>query len=130
MVQKVQVAVGIVLHQDHVLIVQRNSAQHQGNLWEFPGGKIQPHETPLQALKREFLEEVNLTVEQADFFMEVEYQYVDKVVLLHVYLIHHFYGQAQGLEAQPIKWVNIKELSHYEFPNANEAIIKKLLALG
>ena len=123
---QIEVAVGVIVKENKVLIAKRAIHQHQGNLWEFPGGKIHSNETAIQALKRELAEEVQIIVQQADELMTIEHHYLDKAVKLHVYLVKEFSGIAKGLESQPIKWVAIDKLKNYEFPVANQAIIERL----
>ena len=121
---RVHVAVGIVVNlQGEILIAKRSADQHQGGLWEFPGGKVEEGETVEAALKREFLEEVNLELRSLESALQIHHDYRDKQVLLDVYLCKRFSGQARGLEGQPLKWVPVGELSNYAFPKANQAII-------
>ena len=124
----VHVAVGIVInHHDEVLIAKRPDKSHQGGLWEFPGGKVEANEPVLDALKREFKEEVALTIGQAQPFMEIHHDYGDKQVLLDIWLCREFSGVAQGLESQEVRWVQLLSLPQYQFPEANKEIVKKLL---
>ncbi len=123
----VQVAVGIILNQHHeVLIALRDSSQHQGGLWEFPGGKVEPGENVEQALSRELREEVNIKVINCYPFQKVEHDYGDKDVILDVWVVDKHSGKAKGREGQAIKWVAINNLDDYQFPNANLAIIKAI----
>lgn len=128
MSKTVHVAVGILLNErGEVLIAKRPDNVHQGGLWEFPGGKVEANETALAALKREFKEEVNLTIHQADPYMEIRHDYGDKVVFLDIYRSQDFSGEAWGAEGQPVCWVPLASLPHYLFPAANQPIIEKLL---
>lgn len=127
-VKTVHVAVGMVLDGEAVLIAKRSDHQHQGGLWEFPGGKVESGETVPQALARELAEEVGLTVE-ADAMVALtclDFDYGDKRVRLDTWICPTFTGQAQGLEGQPIRWVAVSELDQYEFPEANRTLITQL----
>lgn len=129
--KQVHVAVGVVINDKHeVLIAKRHSHQHQGGLWEFPGGKVEPGETTFSALKREFKEEVNLDLIQSESLLVVEHDYGDKQVKLDTLVVKHFSGIAVGLEAQEVKWVKVNELTSYEFPKANEVILDAIKALN
>jgi len=120
----VHVAVGVVINRDRqVLIAKRHVEQHQGGLWEFPGGKVSQNESVQQALKRELQEEVNITVRECAALLDIEYDYGDKQVLLDVWVVSVFSGKAKGCEGQPVKWIGVEEFSDYEFPAANEEII-------
>jgi 8-oxo-dGTP diphosphatase len=125
------VAVGVIQNAaQEVLIAKRPSHLHQGDLWEFPGGKVEENETVLQALKRELQEEINIEVQTAMPFMQVTHDYGDKQVLLDVWLVTTFLGDPQGMEGQPLCWVSSSTLAHYHFPAANQAIIEKLILAG
>jgi len=127
MAKRVHVAVGVIKNsRGEILIAKRAADAHQGGLWEFPGGKVEQGETVLDALKREFKEEVNITIESAEPLMKIEHNYGDKIVLLDIWRCEHFLGEAKGLEGQVVRWVSIAELSDYQFPEANQAIIKTL----
>lgn len=124
----VRVAVGIVINaENQVLITKRSADQHQGNKWEFPGGKIEESETPQQALRRELKEEVGIDIQSSSFFTTIEHQYSDKKVTLEFYKVTKWLGEAKGLEGQPLIWVEKSALNNYEFPTANKAIVVMLV---
>ncbi len=119
-----QVVVGVVKNPEgEILISLRHANLHQGGLWEFPGGKIEPTETAEQALIREFKEELNITVTAATPLIIINHQYPDRFVQLNVFLVEQFSGVAKSCEGQPFKWVTPAELEHYAFPAANQSII-------
>jgi 8-oxo-dGTP diphosphatase len=123
----IHVAVGMVVRNDQVLIARRQDHQHQGGLWEFPGGKVEPGETTEQALVREFQEEVGLVLDtqQMTPLMELPFDYGDKTVLLDTWVCHSTEGDVRGCEGQLVKWVAIDDLDGYSFPDANAALIAK-----
>ncbi len=125
-----RVAVGVVLDdQSRVLVARRGEHQHQGNKWEFPGGKIEPDESLAEALKREFLEEVNLQLDVPSAlkpWMVIEHDYGDKQVRLEIALVHRYFGNARGREGQMVRWQSVGTLSADDFPAANAAIISAL----
>lgn len=119
-----QVAAGVVKNaQGQVLIAQRPAKTHQGGLWEFPGGKLEPGETILQALVRELHEEVGIDALDAKPLIGIKHQYPDLAVHLHVFWVESFSGEAHGREGQPFAWVTPQELDGYRFPAANRAIV-------
>ncbi len=127
----VYVAVGVIIYNQKILIAQRQAHQHQGNLWEFPGGKIETNENMEQALIRELKEEVNLELEisQLNKLMLIPHVYEDKKVFLNVAWTEintEQYESIIGKENQPLNWVTVEEINHYPFPLANRPIILRL----
>lgn len=126
--KKVHVAVGVVFNNEgEILLSKRAQHLHQGGLWEFPGGKVEQGETVLDALVREFQEEVNITIEHAEPLLIIEHDYGDKHVVLDVWQSASFSGVAKSNENQLIEWVKPSQLDQYEFPEANKAIIAHLM---
>jgi 8-oxo-dGTP diphosphatase len=125
--EPVHVAVGVLINADNeVLIARRHAQSHQGGLWEFPGGKVEPGETLLQALNREFREELGVSVHQAHPITTSLHDYGDKCVLLDVWEITEAEGEACGLEGQQIAWHPRSRLKELEFPAANQRILQVL----
>ncbi|MFQ3201744.1 MAG: 8-oxo-dGTP diphosphatase [Zhongshania sp.] len=126
----VHVAVGVIYNlQGQILITRRHDDAHQGGLWEFPGGKVETGETVCGALARELLEELGILVQISSCtqLLEIPHYYTDKVVLLDVWNVVKFDGEAIGKEGQPLIWIEPKMLSEYAFPAANTAIIDAIL---
>ncbi len=130
MKKEIRVAVGVVYRQVNeeveILIAKRHQNQHQGGLWEFPGGKIEDGESCLEALKREFLEEVNISINNAELLVNIKHDYGDKLVILETMISDDYQGIAEGLEGQTVKWVNKLELNNFNFPEANQVIIEQI----
>ena len=128
------VAVAVVRNPDgHILIAKRPEHLHQGGLWEFPGGKLEPGEGIEQALIREIQEEIGITVRPERPLIEIRHDYGDKKVRLDVWLSGIDAEQAQqsaqcerGREGQLIRWVSPDTLSTYPFPDANKPILSAL----
>lgn len=119
-----QVAVGVVKNAEgQILISLRDPSLHQGGLWEFPGGKIEPGESAIEALHRELKEELDITALTGTPLITITHQYPDRAVKLHVFLIENFEGFPKHSHKQPIRWVGLTELTHYRFPTANYTII-------
>lgn len=122
----IHVAVGVILREQQILLALRSAKQHQGGKWEFPGGKVEQGETVQQALTRELQEEVAIELTQCRAFMQLEYAYPEKTVLLDIYLVTDFRGEPHGREGQPLRWVSIAELSDIAFPDANKPIVERI----
>ena len=128
---RIQVVAGIIVkntagNERQVLLAKRNARQHQGGLWEFPGGKVDTNEDHFSALQRELQEELGITIQNSQFFQEIKFDYSDKQVALDFYLISEYTGNEHGAEGQPLKWVGLSELKNYSFPEANQAIVDRL----
>ena len=125
----VHVAVGVVLDQaGNILIARRPSDSHQGGLWEFPGGKVEPGESLPAALARELREELGVEIGRTSPLLEVRHDYGDKLVLLDVHVVWEFDGEARGAEGQPLAWVTPASLADYRFPAANAPIVEAIEA--
>jgi 8-oxo-dGTP diphosphatase len=119
-----QVAAGVIKNpQGQILIALRDPTLHQGGLWEFPGGKLEPGETAEQALLRELQEELDIIAHEAAPLITVKHSYPDRHVQLNVFLVENFSGLAKGCQGQPLKWVAPNELLNFSFPAANQPIV-------
>lgn len=126
-ITEVHVAVAVIINSNNeVLISLRADDVHQGGLWEFPGGKVEKDESVLAALKRELSEELDIHVLEASPFKVIKHNYIDKSVVLDIWMVSHFSGEARGAEGQKIKWLPVEALKVKDFPAANGLIIQAL----
>ena len=125
MVKRVHVAAAVIRRADgHILLAKRADQQHQGGLWEFPGGKVEAGESVSTALHRELQEELGIAVTAARPLIKVQHDYPDKQVLLDVWEVSGFTGEPHGAEGQPLAWVSPRQLPDYDFPAANQPIVR------
>ncbi len=133
--KRVKVAVGVIRRPQsddsnnenyHYFVCRRSAEQHQGNKWEFPGGKVDDNESIEQALCRELSEEIGIEVISSQPLTTIAFDYPDKKVELFVYLVSDFTGIAHGAEGQDSKWVSFEELLQLDFPTANKKILTAL----
>lgn len=120
------VAVGVIIRQQQVLLALRHASQHQGDKWEFPGGKLEQGEAVEVALKRELHEELAIEVTDCQPLMQLNYDYPERSVLLDIWLVTAFNGEPLGVEGQPLQWVDIAKLHQLTFPDANQPIVARL----
>ncbi len=124
MTERLHVAAGVIVNKaGEILIARRHDHLHQGGLWEFPGGKLEPGEQASQALQRELKEELGITAVSMRPLIRVQHDYADRHVLLDVWYVSNFEGQAHGREGQAIKWVRADDLRRHDFPAANQPIL-------
>ena len=122
--ERIHVAVAAIMDNQHrVLLSKRPAHVHQGDLWEFPGGKLEEGENIEQGLRRELQEELGITPTRARPLIRVAHDYPDKSVLLDVWRIDRINGTPHGREGQPVEWVPVDQLPYYAFPAANQPIV-------
>jgi 8-oxo-dGTP diphosphatase len=91
--------------------------------WEFPGGKVGPAETELQALVRELREELGITVSACHPFMRLSHEYDDRVVELSLWVVDIFSGEPVGLDGQQLKWVVLADLGKEDILEADAPFV-------
>ncbi len=122
----VEVVAALIWDKDKFLICQRPANKERGLLWEFVGGKVEQGETKAQALIRECREELAITVEPREVFMEVMHEYPDITVHLTLFNCTILQGQPRLLEHHDMKWITSAEIHNYEFCPADEEILRKI----
>ena len=95
-------------------------------MWEFVGGKVEPGETKEQALIRECREELAVTLDIGNVFMDVVHEYPDLTVHLTLFNATIAEGEPQKLEHNDIQWITPNEIHNYEFCPADEEILRKI----
>lgn len=122
--EPLHVAVGVVNDgAGNVLLARRPDHLHQGGLWEFPGGKVEPGEDVTAALARELHEEVGVSVAGARPLIRISHEYGDRRVLLDVWRVTAWHGTVHGREGQAVAWVAQEGLSERPMPAANLPIV-------
>ena len=109
---------------EEVLISKRPKGSLQGDLWEFPGGKIETEEAEFDALKRELKEELDINVSVAEKVLQFSHKYPEELIFFSVWYVRDFDGNATGKESQKIAWVSSDKLKEYSFPVANACILR------
>ena len=129
----VKVAVAIVLWDGQVLVGKRSADADLGGFDEFPGGKVEEHESPECAAVRECLEETGLSVKAGTRLQVVEHQYDHALVSIHFFLCTAVSAASDDsvLKALkvPFRWVPVAALRDCRFPPANDAVVESLLRM-
>lgn len=125
------VACALVDSDGRVLVAQRPEGKQFAGLWEFPGGKIEPSETPEASLIRELKEELGIDTQSSCLapLTFVSHAYPDFHLLMLLYVCRKWQGTAQPLEAAALKWVWPRDLRTLAMPPADEPLISPLIDL-
>lgn len=125
------VACALVDRDGRVLISQRPEGKQLAGLWEFPGGKVEPGETPEECLIRELREEIGVETKAACLapLTFASHDYDDFHLLMPLYVCRRFEGIAHPREGQTLKWVRPRDLRAYPMPPADAPLIPILMDL-
>lgn len=124
----IQVAVGIIRKPNtNTFFIQKRAAKGlMAGLWEFPGGKVEGGESAEQALQREILEEVGVSIQNVRPFMRIKHAYTSFLVDLNCFICDYESGGVELTAATDHKWVTPQEMSDFPFPAANVKLIQRL----
>lgn len=121
-----EVVAALIWEGDTFMICQRPAHKARGLLWEFAGGKVEPGETKERALVRECREELAVTLQVGEVFMELTHQYPDLTVRLTLFCASIQEGTPKMLEHNDIRWITVGEIDQYPFCPADKEILEKL----
>nr|WP_202923992.1 8-oxo-dGTP diphosphatase MutT [Rhodovulum sulfidophilum] len=121
-------AVALIDADGRVLLAQRPAGKSMAGLWEFPGGKIEPGETPEAALKRELKEELGIDTWESCMapLTFASHSYDDFHLLMPLYACRKWQGQPQPREGQVLKWAHARDLRDFPMPPADIPLIPVL----
>jgi len=123
------VAAALILRGDEVLICQRKAGSPMGLKWEFPGGKIEPGESPEQALRRELDEELGIQASIGTRIAHLRHNYRSGgAVDLQFFAVHNFEGELVNHIFEDMRWSPLRELPGYDFLAADRELIRDLAA--
>jgi len=124
-------AVALVDADGRVLLAQRPAGKSMAGLWEFPGGKIDPGETPEAALIRELVEELGVDVHESCLapFTFASYAYPEFHLLMPLYVCRKWSGTVTPREGQVLAWVRPQRLADYPMPPADKPLVAMLRGL-
>lgn len=123
------VAAALILRGDEVLICQRKAGSPMGLKWEFPGGKIEPGESPEQALRRELDEELGIQASIGTKIAHLRHNYRSGgAVDLQFFAVHSFEGELVNQIFEEIRWSPLRDLPGYDFLAADRDLVRDLAA--
>ena len=124
-------ACALVDRDGRVLIAQRPQGKTLAGLWEFPGGKVEPGETPEDAVIRELEEELGVITKTACLapLTFASHRYESFHLLMPLYVCRRFSGTPAAREGQALKWVRPAEMRSYPMPPADEPLVSFLIDL-
>lgn len=125
-----EVVAALIWDGNRFMACQRPAHKARGLLWEFVGGKVEPGETGEEALVRECREELAITVQVKNVFMDVIHEYPDLTVHLTLYNAVIAQGEPRLLEHNALRWITVEEIDTMPFCPADETILEKLKKEG
>ena len=120
--KKVKVVAAIIKDNDKIFATQRGYGDLKGG-WEFPGGKVENHETLQEALKREIKEELDVEIEVDDFLTKIEYDYPNFHLSMNCFFARIINGKLKLKEHSNAKWLASDELDSVDWLPADLTII-------
>lgn len=123
------VVAALITRDNKILVCQRTRHQTLPLKWEFPGGKIEPGESPEVALRRELEEELGILAEIGRKVAVIEHRYDNGAsVVLQFYLVERFSGEIQNRIFRDVRWASREEMPSYDFLEADVALVKDIAA--
>ena len=120
------VVAALIWNKDRFMICQRPANKARGLLWEFVGGKVEKGETFPQALVRECQEELAITLNVGEQFMQVVHQYPDILIRLTLFHCTIAQGVPERLEHKDLKWIHPSQVDDFDFCPADADILAKI----
>lgn len=130
--KKIEVVAGIIFFQNQILCVQRpkNKLYYISEKFEFPGGKIEKGETDKEALQRELLEELSISIKIKSFYVTVVHEYPDFELTMHSFICEVDTKELTLNEHISLKWLTVAELHDLDWAAADVPIVDKLVSNG
>ena len=126
----VDVVAALIRDGERFLICKRPAHKARALLWEFPGGKVEAGESPRDALIRECMEELDITLDVGGLYMQVTHEYPDIQIRLSLYEAVIASGELRGKEHEALCWILPREIPDYEFCPADVDIIHRMRREG
>ena len=126
--KRIDVVAGLILRRERLLVCQRHENSAFPLKWEFPGGKVEQGESPLNALKRELKEELAIDVHRATEILSYDHVYPSTIaVKLSFFRVDEYDGEPTNLLFQQVTWTAIKDLLQLDFLAGDLPFIRELV---
>ena len=122
----VDVVAALIRDGERFLICKRPAHKARALMWEFPGGKVEAGERPRDALIRECMEELDVTLDVGGLYMQVTHEYPDIQIRLSLYEAVIASGELCSKEHEALCWILPREIPDYEFCPADVDIIHRI----
>ncbi len=125
MKKQIDVTAAIIVKDNKVFAARRRAGLHLGGCWEFPGGKLEAEDTPVQCLNRELEEEFKITTRVGAFVGESVYDYGSKIVCLLAYQVQHLDGEFLLTDHDALCWLSLNELDSVQWAPAHIPLVQQ-----
>jgi len=123
----IKVTGALIQKNDKYLIGRRGPNEKSPGLWEFPGGKIEKGETPIECIKRELKEELNINAEIGDLVTKYNYDYPNVSYLLYFFKVKSYIGEFKIIVHDKLEWVSLNDFHKYDFLQGDTPLINQML---
>ena len=124
-----RVVAGILVRGDEILCCQRSQSDPMPLKWEFPGGKIEPNESPEQALQRELGEELDIHAEVGPLVKTIRHSYKPEIVIeLYFFRVQRWTGEIRNRVFNDVRWVRRSEMTSLDFLEADKPLVEEIAA--
>lgn len=120
------VAAGVVSRDGRFLAARRKTGTHLEGKWEFPGGKMEPNESPEECLIREFREELGVAIAAGPILEVIFHRYRERHVLLLFYACRLVEGEPRPLGCEELRWLDKRELETLDWAEADLPFVRRL----
>ena len=123
----IKVVCGIIYNGGEIFIARRKPEKSMGGLWEFPGGKLEPNENEITCLKRELQEELEMEIENIDYYKESAFKNSQVEISLVSYKAQLTSWNGTLIDHDKYNWVNPSQLHQYEFSPPDILLVNSII---
>ena len=111
-----------------MLLAQRPEGESLGGFWEFPGGKVEEFEEPIEALDRELREELGVSIVSADLLQSRRNRYGEDLFEVDYYVVREWSGTVHSTHYSELRWISPDELDRFEHLSGNRELCREIAA--